>query len=161
MIAGWPSAVSALTSGVPVEAAPSVRGSIQEYVDERGKTRLPQTYNITMPLRGPDIAAIDLIEGTPVHKDQVVAQIVRSDLDLSVEAGHGRCRSAESVDPRKRRCQRRKHRLEAIAGVRQIDGSHGRGRQGQVESGNAKLDYANSNVERDSQDVSNQNRHAG
>ena len=50
---------------MPVEAAAVVRGPIREFVDERGKTRLPQTYNITMPFDG-RISAIDLIEGTPV-----------------------------------------------------------------------------------------------
>src|SRR5215470_11825922 len=78
-------AVSSLTGGMPVKAAAVVRGPIQEYVDERGKTRLPQTYNITMPLEG-RISAIDLVEGTPVQKDQVVAHIIASDLNLSVEA---------------------------------------------------------------------------
>ena len=36
-------------SGVPVEAAPAVRGPIREFVDERGKTPLPQTTTSPCP----------------------------------------------------------------------------------------------------------------
>jgi HlyD family secretion protein len=69
------------TSGVPVEAARAQRGPVREYVDEEGKTRLSETYLVTMPYDG-RIGPIELIEGTPVSKGQVVAQIKQVDIDL-------------------------------------------------------------------------------
>jgi HlyD family secretion protein len=68
----------------PVEVAKVTRGEIQAFVDERGKTRLPQTYLITMPLAG-RIEPIELIEGTPVKEGQVVARISPVDLKLAVD----------------------------------------------------------------------------
>ncbi|MCE9544904.1 MAG: HlyD family efflux transporter periplasmic adaptor subunit [Planctomycetia bacterium] len=58
---------------------------IQEFIDEQGKTRLPQTYLITMPYTG-RIEAIGLTEGTPVTAGQSVARIVPLDLQLNVDA---------------------------------------------------------------------------
>ena len=77
VFSGW------FTSQVPVEAAAVKRGAIREFVDEQAKTRLPETYLITMPFQG-RIEAIGLTEGMQVKKDQVVAQIVPRDLDLAV-----------------------------------------------------------------------------
>ena len=67
-----------------VETAPAKMGSIREFVDEQAKTRLPQTYLITMPITG-RIEAIGLVEGDRVEKGQVVARIVPRDLTLAVE----------------------------------------------------------------------------
>jgi HlyD family secretion protein len=139
--------VSAFTGGLPVEAAAVVRGVVQEYVDERGKTRLPQTYNITMPLEG-RISAIDLIEGTPVKKDQVVAHVVPSDLDLSVEG------ATAAVDRLKASIRENDDTTVESTGLKQsLDYVQSMDRaveaaKAQVESGKAKLDYSNSNVER-------------
>ena len=72
------------SSGVAVEAARAEMGAIREFVDEQAKTRLPQTYLITMPITG-RIEAIALVEGTSVAKNQVVAQIVPRDLQLAVD----------------------------------------------------------------------------
>ncbi len=72
------------SSGVPVESAKAKIGPIREFIDEQAKTRLPETYLITMPITG-RIEAISLVEGTPVKKDQVVAQIMPRDLELAVE----------------------------------------------------------------------------
>jgi HlyD family secretion protein len=140
-------AFSALSGGLPVEAAAVVRGVVQEYVDERGKTRLPQTYNITMPLEG-RISAIDLVEGTPIHKDQVVAQIVPSDLSLSVEA------ATAAVDRLKASIRENDDTSVESTGLKQsLDYVQSMDRtveaaKAQVESGHAKLDYTNSNVDR-------------
>lgn len=76
---------SALTSRVLVEAARVTRGPIREYIDEEAKTRLSQTYLVTMPFAG-RIEAIDLAEGSIVHKGQVVARIVPLDTELTVAA---------------------------------------------------------------------------
>jgi HlyD family secretion protein len=71
--------------GVTVEAAKAHTATIRELIDERGKTRLPRVYNITMPLTG-RIEEIRHVEGTPVKRDQVVAQIVPEDLKLAMDA---------------------------------------------------------------------------
>ncbi len=71
-------------SGIPVEAARATQRPIREFVDERGKTRLPQTCLITMPYNG-RIEAITLREGMTVKKGQTVAQIVRLDRQLDVK----------------------------------------------------------------------------
>jgi len=69
---------------VPVDAVPVTVGPIEEFVDERAITRLPETYLITMPYAG-RIESISLTEGTAVKKGEVVARIVPLDLDLTVK----------------------------------------------------------------------------
>jgi HlyD family secretion protein len=71
--------------GITVETAKARMSDIREIIDERGKTRLPRVYNITMPFSG-RIEEITLDEGTPVKKDQIVAQIVPEDLKLAMDA---------------------------------------------------------------------------
>jgi HlyD family secretion protein len=68
----------------PVEVAEVTEGPIQDFVDERGKTRPPETYLVTMPLGG-RVEAITLREGDRVKQGQVVARLVPRDLDLTVE----------------------------------------------------------------------------
>ena len=77
-------AVHGLSSGIPVEVAVVAKEPIHECIDERGKTRLPETYLITMPFDG-RIESIGLVEGDPVEEGQVVAKIVPVDMDLSVD----------------------------------------------------------------------------
>jgi HlyD family secretion protein len=69
-----------LTGGMPVQAARVERGEVREFIDERGKTRLPKEYLVTMPFPG-RIEPIELVEGQPVNANQVVARIVPSDLE--------------------------------------------------------------------------------
>ncbi len=69
------------TSGVPVEAVEVHRGAVREYVDEEGKTRLAETYLVTMPYDG-RIEPIELIEGMRVSQGQVVARIKAVDVEL-------------------------------------------------------------------------------
>ncbi len=78
-------AYSAFSGGVTVEAARVEFNPIREYVDEEAKTRLAQTYLITMPFNG-RVEGIDLPEGTPVAKGQIVARIVPLDTELTVTA---------------------------------------------------------------------------
>ncbi|HUT95748.1 MAG TPA: HlyD family efflux transporter periplasmic adaptor subunit [Thermoguttaceae bacterium] len=73
-----------LWSGLPVDVAEVREGPIQEFVDERGKTRLPETHLVTMPFGG-RVEAITLSEGDEVQKGEIVAQLVPLDLDLTVE----------------------------------------------------------------------------
>ena len=70
-------------SGVPVQVATVERGEIREYIDERGKTRVPRVYRITMPQAG-RIEEILLSAGSPVKKGEVVAQIISEDLENAV-----------------------------------------------------------------------------
>ncbi len=78
-LAAW----QGLSFKVPVEVAAVTTGDIREFVEERGKTRLPKEHLITMPFDG-RIAAIDLTEGAPVSQGEVVARIVPKDVELSV-----------------------------------------------------------------------------
>ena len=73
-----------LSSGIAVETAEATLGPIRQFVDERGVTRLPETFLITMPIDG-RIEAIGLTEGTAVANGQPVAQIVAEDLQLNVD----------------------------------------------------------------------------
>jgi HlyD family secretion protein len=72
---------TSLSSGTPVEAVAARRSPIREYVDEEGKTRLAETYLVTMPYDG-RIEPIELVEGTPVTKGQVVAHVAPVDIEL-------------------------------------------------------------------------------
>ncbi|MGB9687843.1 efflux RND transporter periplasmic adaptor subunit [Thermogutta sp.] len=56
------------------------RGTIKEFISERGMTRLPETVLISMPFNG-RIEAIPWREGTEVKKGQVLARIVPADVE--------------------------------------------------------------------------------
>ncbi len=75
----WPM----LGSGIPVEAARAQRTQIRQFVDERGKTRLPEVHLITMPFDG-RVERIAIVERDEVRKGDVVARIVSSDLEDAV-----------------------------------------------------------------------------
>ncbi len=73
--------------GTKVEVAKAERGAIRALIDERGMTRLPQTYVITMPYSA-RIEPITLEEGDAVaaeDKERPVARIVPADLVLAVD----------------------------------------------------------------------------
>jgi len=72
------------SQGVPVQAAKVQQDEIHEFVDERGKTRLPQTHLITMPFAG-RVEAIRLLEGQRVQQGDVVARISGKDLQDAVD----------------------------------------------------------------------------
>ncbi len=74
--------VTSLTSGTPVEVAAAKPGAVREYIDEEGKTRLAETYLITMPYDG-RVEPTELVEGTNVTKGQVVAHISPLDIELN------------------------------------------------------------------------------
>ncbi len=77
-------ASSLLDGGVAVEVVPVQVGSVEEFVDEEGQTRLPKTYLITMPFEG-RIQPITVEEGDEVKAGQVVARIVPEDLQVEIE----------------------------------------------------------------------------
>jgi HlyD family secretion protein len=68
-----------MTFALPVQVAQVQRGEIREFVDELGKTRLPDVYVLTMPFPG-RIQEITLREGEKVRVGQVVAQVSVEDL---------------------------------------------------------------------------------
>jgi len=80
LLAGW------LWPGMKVDVVRAKRDRIVQFVDERGVTRLPETYLITTPSAG-RVEAVAFGEGTPVKKGQVVAGFVPIDLKLDVREG--------------------------------------------------------------------------
>ncbi len=66
-----------------VSVAVAERKAIREYVEDLGKTRLPDIHRITMPLQG-RILPISLYEGEPVSAGQVVAKLDTSDLETDL-----------------------------------------------------------------------------
>jgi len=68
------------SSSPDVEAVPCRRGNVQEFVSEKGMTRLPNTIILTMPFSG-RIEAIPWVEGTEIKKGQVLARVVPIDVD--------------------------------------------------------------------------------
>ncbi|MDX1961760.1 MAG: efflux RND transporter periplasmic adaptor subunit [Pirellulales bacterium] len=74
------------SGGQPVESAAVRATPIREFVEERGKTRLPRTYSITMPFAGRIESLEQLAEGTAVKKEQIVARVVPRDLELKLAA---------------------------------------------------------------------------
>jgi len=80
LLTGW------LWPGMKVDVVRAKRARIVQFVDERGVTRLPQTYLITMPSAG-RVAAVESGEGTPVTKGKPVARFVPIDLELDVREG--------------------------------------------------------------------------
>jgi len=57
-----------------VDTAPVRRAAIETRIDERGRTRLPRTHHLTMPLPG-RILPITLVEGDRVEAGEVVARV--------------------------------------------------------------------------------------
>ncbi len=81
-VGGW--ALGVFGNGTPVQTKTADWAPIAEFVTERGKTKLPKTYLITMPYAA-RIEAIDIREGDPVEQGQVVARIVPRDLELELK----------------------------------------------------------------------------
>ncbi len=139
--------VASMSKGIPVEAARVVSDSIQEYVEERAKTRLPQIYQVTMPYDA-RIGAIELLEGTPVRQGQVVAQVVPKDLELAgravlaaVERLEASIAENDDVSLERTSLERAEKNAESIAHT--VDAARAR-----AESAKAKLDLASRNLSR-------------
>ena len=139
--------VSLSTGGTPVETAIVRKDTIREFVDERGKTRLPQTYLITMPYEG-RIEPINLIEGTPVKKEQVVARVVPRDIELTWQAADQAVKRLEAsikenddVSVEKTGLKQSLSYVESMNQV--VEAARAR-----VEAGKARLDFADRNLAR-------------
>jgi HlyD family secretion protein len=138
---------TSFSSGTPVEAVAARRGPIQEYVDEEGKTRLAETYLITMPYDG-RVEPIELVEGTPVTKGQVVARIAPLDIELSkataqavVDRLKASIKENDDASVETTGLQQTISMLESID--RMVEAAAAR-----VKSGQAKLEYAEKNLGR-------------
>ncbi len=139
--------VENFSGGTPVDVAQVRRGTIQQFVDEQGKTRLPQTYLITMPYPG-RIAPITLSEGKRVSKGATVAQVVPEDLALAVRAAEAaadrlEASIAENLDTQLEELIK-KQALEYVASMEQAVEAAAK----QVEAGLAKKNYADVNLRR-------------
>lgn len=139
--------LGAFSSGAAVEAAKVGKGPIREFVDERGKTRLPQVYSITMPFDG-RVAPIKLVEGAPVKAGQIVAEVVPVDLDLShkgaaaaIERLHASIRENDDASVENVSLEQS---LEMVKSIQ----SSVKAAEAQVEAARAKLDYNNKNLGR-------------
>ncbi len=69
----------ARSGGPPVEVVAAQQAPMGEFVDEQGKTRLPRTYEISMPFTA-RLEEIELEEGDRVSAGQTVAQVVQADV---------------------------------------------------------------------------------
>jgi len=74
------------SSGQPVETAKVRSAPIREIVEDRGKTRLPRTWSVSMPFAGRIESLAAFPERTPVKQGQPLTQIVPRDLELRKEA---------------------------------------------------------------------------
>lgn len=139
--------IVAFGSGTLVEAAKVRKAPIREFVDERGKTRLPQVYSITMPFDG-RVAPIKLIEGTAVKQGDVVAEVVPRDLELShkaaVAATERLMASIRENDDASVENVSLEQSLEMVKSIQ----SSVKAAEAQVETARAKLDYNNKNLAR-------------
>ena len=139
--------VGAFGSGAPVEAAKVRKAPIREFVDERGKTRLPQVYSITMPFDG-RVAPIKPIEGTSVKQGDIVAEVVPRDLELShkaaVAATERLMASIRENDDASVENVSLEQSLEMVKSIQ----SSVKAAEAQVETARAKLDYNNKNLAR-------------
>lgn len=76
--------IMSLSGGAPVEAARAERGNVYQFIDERGKTRLPNVHVVTMPFAG-RLEQIELEVKDHVSAGQVVARLVQKDLEDEVQ----------------------------------------------------------------------------
>ena len=141
---------TSLSSGTAVEATAARRGPIREYIDEEGKTRLAETYLITMPYDG-RLEPIELVEGTPVTKGQVVARIVPLDRDLKKAAAQAVVdRLKASIRENDDATVETTALQQTISMVESIDRTV-EAAAARVKSGQAKLEYAEKNLARTQQ----------
>jgi len=137
----------AMTSGVPVEAAKATKGRIRTYVDERAKTRLPNTCLITMPFPG-RIEPITLVEGTRVAKGKVVARILQEDLDLALKEARAGFDQAEAAVAENADVGVENVVLDQTLKIVESMKTATAAAAAQVESALAALEYANSDLQR-------------
>ena len=137
-------------SGIPVEVAEVKEGLIEEFVDERGITRLPKTYLITMPYNG-RVESITLTEGDPVEKqnpEKPVARVVPKDLQLTVDEAQAVVDRLDAAIKENLSSELEKLAMEqAVEFVKSMEKTVEAARE-RLKSGKKKFDYAISNLAR-------------
>lgn len=142
----WATA-AALLSGVPVETAQVRRADIRQFIDERGKTRLPIVHLVTMPYDG-RIEEIELREGDPVTEGQQVALVVPDDLDNAVAESEAVVQRLEaSIRKNDDKSVEQTSQQQALRFVESM-ASTVAAAESRMTSGKAKLDYAEKNRSR-------------
>lgn len=130
-----------------VEMAKVSRGEIREYIDERGKTRLPDVYQITMPFGG-RIEPIAIREGDRVSQNGVVARLIADDLQREVDRAAAvvariEASITENRDNTVEELIKQQSVLWSQAMKPQLESS-----EQQKGAGKAKRDYAKANLDR-------------
>lgn len=129
-------------SGTPVEAARAQFGPIREFIDEEARTRLPRTYEVTMPFNG-RIEPIAVREGTPVTAGQVVARVVPADLELKVAEAKAAVDRSEAALRENDDISLESTSLEQVLRYVQSMNSTVEAAEEQVKAADAKRDLAN------------------
>jgi HlyD family secretion protein len=140
-------AYSRLTGGVAVESAVVRREVIREMIDETAKTRLPEVHLVTMPYPA-RIEPIKVTEGSIVHQGEVVAQVMKWDLELQLRQAKAAVErlKASWIENADVSVEKISH-AQTISFVESMDATVKAARE-RVKAGKAKLDYAISNLER-------------
>jgi len=89
-------AVYLLRPGVPVNVAEAKTGTVEVYIEERARTRVPTIYRITMPQDG-RILPITLREGDAVFAGKRVAQMEVADLKTDLAEAQSRVEQIEQL----------------------------------------------------------------
>lgn len=81
--------------GRPVRTEPARAGAIEAWVEERGRTRLPRTEVVAMPVTA-RVRPIMLREGDAVSAGGIVARVETDDLETAVASAAARLRHLEA-----------------------------------------------------------------
>lgn len=85
LLAGSVLAYRALATPMTVEAAQAKRGPIEQFLEQRGKSRLPRTHRVATPFAG-RVERVDLQVGQRVAQGEVLARMSRDTLDQQLAA---------------------------------------------------------------------------
>lgn len=135
------------SGGTRVEAVRAEIRPIQEVIEERGITRLPETHLMTMPINA-RIEAITLREGTAVEKGQVVARVVDSDVQLPLQQAQAAVDRIEAaIKTNADTSVEKTAQLQAEKFVESMQ-STVEAAEARVEAGQAQYSYAEANLAR-------------
>jgi HlyD family secretion protein len=136
-----------VNESTPVPTAEVTKDDIDEFIDERAKTRLPRVHLITMPYTG-RIEEIVLTEGAHVSKNQKVASVVPSDLQLAVDAASAAAERLDaSIEENYDATVEETAKMQANEFVTSMTQTV-KAALNRLQSGKAKLDFATSQLDR-------------
>lgn len=139
--------LSRLLSRVEVEAATAETGPIREFVDERAKTRLANTYIITMPYSA-RIEPITLTEGTFVRQGDPVARVVPVDIELALSEARAGFAESEAAIVQNADASVELSALEQVLKLVESMKAMTAAAAAQEQSGKASSEYADRDLER-------------